>query len=144
MILALYFLMVSIFTRIIKKEILGHFVYEDDVCVAIMDAFPCIPGQTLVIPKVEVDYIFKLNEQTYDHLWKIAKRIAMALDNTFDTERTCVVVEGFEVPHVHIKLYPMPYKHPPLGSIISQGKKASDAELEEMALRVKSALQTIS
>ena len=40
----------KIFTRIINREIPGHFVYEDEVCIAILDKFPAIEGHTLVIP----------------------------------------------------------------------------------------------
>ena len=107
----------SIFTRIIEREIPSHILYEDDACIVILDAFPAVEGQTLIIPKVQVDYIFDLDEATYQHLWKIAARVARGLDTTLQTSRTCVVVEGFEVPHVHIKLYPM-QNDIPLGTIL--------------------------
>ena len=97
----------SIFTKIINREIPAAFVYEDDVCVAIIDKFPETVGKTLIIPKKQVDYIFDLDDETYQHLFEIAKKVSKALDKTFKTERTCLLVEGFEIPHVHIKLYPV-------------------------------------
>ena len=98
--------MSTIFTKIIEREIPGHFIYEDDVCVAIMELFPNVEGQSLVILKREVDYVFDMTDEEYEHLFKVAKKIAKASDKAFAAKRTCMIVEGFEVPHVHIRLYP--------------------------------------
>ncbi len=97
----------DIFDKIIAKEIQVAHVYEDDICIAIMDKFPVVVGQVLVIPKVHIDYLFDLDDTTYQHLFMVTKKIAKALDITYKTLRTCVVIEGFEVPHAHIKLYPL-------------------------------------
>ena len=98
--------MSTIFTKIIEGEIPGHFIYEDDICVAIMELFPNVEGQSLVILKREVDYAFDMTDDEYQHVFSVAKKIAKASDKAFGAERTCMVVEGFEVPHVHIRLYP--------------------------------------
>ncbi len=130
----------SIFTKIINREIPGHFIYEDEHCVAILDKFPSIKGQTLVIPKKEVDYAFDLDDDTYVHLFKTAKKIAKALDTAFAAERTCLVVEGFEVPHVHIKIYPMQDTKRALGDILPSGEEASDEDLAVIATQIIAAL----
>ncbi|MEX0912895.1 MAG: HIT family protein [Candidatus Paceibacterota bacterium] len=130
----------SIFSKIIRREIPAQFVYEDDVCVVIMDKFPSVKGQTLVIPKVEVDYAFDLDEEAYTHIFSVAKKIARASDKAFSTFRTCLVVEGFEVPHVHIKLYPMPEDYKDLSTALKQGELAEDEELSKLAEAIKSAL----
>lgn len=132
----------SIFTKIINREIPGHFVYEDDVCVAILDKFPAVKGQTLVIPREEVDYAFDLDDDTYLHLFKVAKRVGTALDRALEAERTCLVVEGFEVPHVHIKIYPMQDTKTALGAIMPQAAEASDEELSVIATEIMAALNT--
>ena len=98
--------MTTIFSKIIAKEIPAIFVYEDDTCVVIMDKFPAVQGQTLVVSKREVDYILDLPDEEYAHLFAVAKNIALASDEAFNAVRSCMVVEGFEVPHVHIKIYP--------------------------------------
>ncbi len=132
--------MSTIFTKIINREIPAQFVYEDDVCVVVMDKFPAVEGQTLVISRREVDYIFDLPDDEYDHLFRIAKKIAKASDKVYDTIRTCVVVEGFEVPHVHIKIYPMKDMSDNLGNTITKPSEASDEELQTQADRLKTAL----
>jgi histidine triad (HIT) family protein len=133
--------MSTIFTKIINKEIPGHFIYEDDVCAVFMDAFPAIPGQVLVAPKEEVGYAFDLPDEVYLHLCAVAKLVAKALDSVFQTERTCLVIEGFEVPHVHIKLYPMTSDEEKLGSIMTTQKEADTETLHTQAMRIKMTLE---
>lgn len=125
--------MSTIFTKIINREIAGQFVYEDDICVVVMDKFPAVNGQTLIIPKQEVSYIFDLPTDIYQHLFAIAKEVAKASDKTFNTLRTCLVVEGFEVPHVHIKLYPMTNAGENLGAVFSRPQAADDDFLQKNA-----------
>lgn len=129
--------MTTIFTKIIDREVPSHILYEDDTCIAILDAFPAVLGQTLVIPKKEISYIYDLDDDTYLHICRIAKRLAHALDAALNTARTCTVVEGFEVPHVHIKLYPVATTTVPLGEILPQGTKASDDDLKTAADKIK-------
>jgi len=133
--------MTSIFTKIINREIPGHFVYEDEFCVAIMDKFPAVKGQTLVIPKKDIDYAFDMDDDTYIHLFRIAKKIAKASDIALGAVRTCLVIEGFDVPHVHIKIYPMQDTQKALGAIMPHGKEASDEDLSIVATQIRAAIE---
>lgn len=133
----------TIFTKIINRDIPGHFVYEDEHCVAILDKFPAVKGQSLVIPKKEIDYAFDLDDDTYIHLFKIAKMIGRASDNAFNAQRTCLVVEGFDVPHVHIKIYPMQDTEKALGEILPTGEEAADEELAIAATQLIAAIDEI-
>lgn len=133
--------MTSIFTKIINREAPAHFLYEDDVCIAILDIAPAVPGQTLVIPKQPTDYIFDLDETTYQHIFSVAKTLARAADKAFGAERTCLVVEGFDVPHVHIKLFPLKDTLTPLGKVMQQGALATDADLAVAATQLQAALE---
>lgn len=128
--------MSTVFSKIINREIPAQFVFEDDVCVVVMDKFPSVKGQTLVIPKVEIDYAFDLDEKTYSHIFTIAKKVAKASDKAFNTFRTCLVVEGFEVPHVHIKLYPMKEGEKNLASALKVNEMAPDEVLEAEAKQI--------
>jgi len=130
----------SVFTKIINRELPAHFIYEDDDCVVILDRFPAVKGQTVVIPKKEIDYAFDLDDDTYIHLFKTAKMIAQASDRALNAERTCLVVEGFDVPHVHIKIYPMQDTEKALGSIMPAGEEATDEELAIVATQLIAAI----
>ena len=127
----------SIFTKIIKREITGVFVYEDDEVVALMDKFPAMEGQVLVIPKKEIDSVFDIPDELYTKLWLTAKKVARAMDTALSPRRVCVVVEGFEVPHAHVRLYPVP-EGAPLD--IKGGPEMSNDKLERIAKKIRAAL----
>ena len=75
---------------------------------AFLDISPLTKGHTLVIPrKVEDDYIFHLDEQTYAGLWAFARKVAQAIGNAIPCKRVGVAVLGMEVPHTHIHLVPL-------------------------------------
>lgn len=131
----------SIFTKIIKREVPAHFLYEDEHCVAILDKFPAVKGQSLVIPKKEIDYAFDLDDDTYIHLFKVSKKIAHASDRALAAKRTCLVVEGFEVPHVHVRIYPMQDTKRALSIVMHETNEASDEELAVIATQIQAALE---
>ena len=99
--------MASIFTRIINREIPGHIVAEDEKYIAFLDITPLVTGHTLVVPKIEVDYIFDLDDATLAGLHVFAKKVAHAVKKAVPCKRIGVAVIGLEVPHVHVHLVPM-------------------------------------
>ena len=99
--------MASIFSRIIKGEIPSWKVAEDENYYAFLDINPLAKGHTLVIPKLEEDYIFNLPAETYTGLWNFANKVAKALDIAVPSKRVGVAVLGMEVPHAHIHLVPL-------------------------------------
>ena len=99
--------MATIFTKIIDREIPGHIVAEDDHYIAFLDINPLKEGHTLVVPKVEVDYVFDLDHQTLAGLFSFSKRVANAIKAVVDCERVGVTVMGLEVPHAHVHLIPI-------------------------------------
>ena len=99
--------MATIFTKIINREIPAHIVAEDDRFIAILDIMPLVPGHTLVIPKMEVDYIFDLDNDTLAAMSLFAKKVAWAVKQVIPCKRIGVAVIGLEVPHTHVHLVPM-------------------------------------
>lgn len=99
--------MASIFSRIVAGEIPCYKVAEDERFFAFLDISPVAKGHTLVIPKQEVDYIFDLDDETYNGLMAFARRVARALEQAVECKRVGVAVMGLEVPHTHIHLIPI-------------------------------------
>jgi histidine triad (HIT) family protein len=100
--------MATIFTMIAKGEIPSFKVAENEEFYAFLDINPLAKGHTLVIPKnVEDDYIFHLDEKTYEGLWAFARKVAVALKAAVPCKRVGVAVLGMEVPHTHIHLVPL-------------------------------------
>ena len=99
--------MASIFSRIIAGEIPSYKVAEDEENYAFLDINPVAPGHVLVVPKLEVDYIFDLPEDRYLSLQRFARRVAAAMGAALPCKRIGVAVMGLEVPHAHIHLVPI-------------------------------------
>jgi len=99
--------MPSIFTRILSGEIPGYILAEEEHFAAILDAFPLVRGHALVIPKVEVDYIFDMDDNILKEFHVFAKKIAIAQKKAIDCKKIGMAVIGLEVPHAHIHLIPM-------------------------------------
>ena len=100
--------MATIFTRIAKGEIPSYKVAENGDYYAFLDISPLALGHTLVISKnVEDDYIFHLDNETYEGLWAFARKVAVALGKAVPCKRVGVAVLGMEVPHTHIHLVPL-------------------------------------
>ena len=99
--------MASIFSRIVAGEIPCYKVAEDERFFAFLDISPVAKGHTLVIPKQEVDYIFDLDDETYNGLMAFARKVARALEGAVECKRVGVAVMGLEVPHAHIHLIPI-------------------------------------
>lgn len=99
--------MATIFTKIINGEIPSYKIAEDENFYSFLDISPLKKGHTLVIPKKEVDYIYDLDEDTYQGLWAFAKRVSAALEATVPCKRIGIAVIGLEVPHAHVHLVPL-------------------------------------
>lgn len=100
--------MSTIFTKIANGDIPSYKVAESEDFYAFLDIAPMTKGHTLVIPKkVEDDYIFNLDENTYMGLCAFARKVAQAIKAALPCKRVGVAVLGMEVPHTHIHLVPL-------------------------------------
>lgn len=129
--------MATLFTKIINGDIPATFVYEDDLCVAFMDIQPLTTGHLLVVPREEVDHWVDLSDELSAHLFAVAKKIGRAQKQAFGCERVGVVIQGYEVPHVHIHLFPTNQ----LQDFDPRNKRESTAEeREEAAAKIRAEL----
>jgi histidine triad (HIT) family protein len=52
----------SIFSKIITGEINAYKIAEDENFIAFLDIMPLKKGHTLVVPKLELDYLFDISD----------------------------------------------------------------------------------
>lgn len=99
--------MASIFTQIMNGDLPGHFVWRDEVAVAIMTIAPIKPGHCLVIPVEEINHWDDVPEDISAHLMAVASKVAKAQKTVYSPKRVGVMVAGIEVPHTHYHLVPI-------------------------------------
>ena len=97
----------SIFSKIISGEIPSYKIKEDENFLAFLDVFPLVKGHVLVVPKMEVDKLFDLDDTLLAAMLIFAKPIAKAIEKAFDCKRCGISVIGLEVPHAHLHLVPI-------------------------------------
>ncbi|HUX84224.1 MAG TPA: HIT family protein [Chitinophagaceae bacterium] len=97
----------TLFSKIIRGEIPSYRIAEDDRFFAFLDIHPLVRGHVLVVPKVEVDKLFDLEESYLSGLLVFARPIARALEQEFPCNRVGLSVVGIEVPHAHLHLIPI-------------------------------------
>ena len=125
----------TIFTKIIKGEIPCHKIYEDDKTFAFLDIHPISPGHSLVIPKVQIEFLWDLSPEDYQAVMTTAKRVALRLREVLDVPYIGEKVVGMDVPHVHVHLIPFSesstmYKVPDMQAV------PNHTELAELAKKL--------
>ena len=96
----------TLFSRIIQGEIPGRFVWNDERCVAFLTIAPLRPGHALVVPRDEVDEWTDADDDLVAQLMVVAKQIGAAQKIAFDAPRAGILIAGFEVPHLHLHVFP--------------------------------------
>ena len=127
--------MATIFSRIIAGEIPSYKIAENDDYIAFLDVFPLKKGHVLVVPKKEVDYIFDLDDASYDGLMSFSKSIAKAIKQAIPCNRIAMSVIGLEVPHAHVHLIPMNTMND--ANFSNEKLKLTKEEFEEIASKIK-------
>ena len=97
----------TIFSKIIAGEIPSYKIAENEKFFAFLDIFPLVKGHTLVVPKIETDKLFDLEDEYLSQLLVFAKPIAHAIEKSFNCNRCGISVVGLEVPHAHVHLIPI-------------------------------------
>ncbi|MFY8091139.1 MAG: HIT family protein [Chitinophagaceae bacterium] len=97
----------TIFSKIIAREIPCYLIAENENFIAFLDVFPLQKGHVLVVPKIEVDKVFDLPIHYLAEMLVFAQPIAKAIEKSFACNRVSMLTVGLEVPHAHLHLMPI-------------------------------------
>lgn len=98
--------MSTLFTKIIAGGLPGRFVWSDDTAVGFLSINPLGPGHTLVVPRAEIDHWVDADPVLVAHLTGVARAVGAAVARVWQPPRVGLVVAGFEVPHLHLHVFP--------------------------------------
>jgi histidine triad (HIT) family protein len=99
--------MPTVFTKIIRGELPGRFVWKDDRAVAFLTINPVKPGHTLVVTREEIDHWIDLPLDLAQHVMAVCHGVGGAIQRAFAPRRVGQAIVGIEVPHVHVHLIPL-------------------------------------
>ena len=97
----------SVFTRIIRGELPGRFVWRDDEVVAFLTIAPMNPGHTLVVPVRQVDHWTDVDPVLWGRISTVQHAVGRAVMRAFDPTRVGVIIAGMEVPHCPVHVLPI-------------------------------------
>lgn len=97
----------TIFSKIISGKIPSFKIAEDENFYAFLDINPIQKGHTLVVSKIEEDYIFDLDDELLCKMMIFSKRVAANIKEKLNCKKVAVMVIGLEVSHAHIHLIPI-------------------------------------
>ncbi len=123
-----------------KKD--GHFLYEDNSHVAILDKYPIDVGHGLVIPREHHEKITDMTPEDVGNVFSIVPKIAKAiLDATgadaFSIGQNNGLAAKQIVPHVHIHIIP---RYNNKGTVWTKRQISNYDELSELAKKIRSFL----
>ena len=100
-----------IFCKLANGDIPTNTLYEHDCVRVIFDAEPAAEGHVLILPREHFDNIYELDDDTAGHVFKVAKKIATAMNKTLDMDGLNVVqnngeAAGQTVFHFHMHIIP--------------------------------------
>ena len=134
--------MECIFCKIAQGEISSTRVWENEHFLAILDIEPNVEGMTLVIPKDHFSSkVFEMPDDKYANIWEATKEVANLLQGSLEKERTYVVVEGMEVDHAHIKLYPVNPEDGFLRDVLNSRLELEEGDLGRVVKQIEEYLK---
>ena len=103
--------MSTLFTKIILGELPSVKIYEDELCIAILDIAPVNKGHVLVIAKEEYKTILECPDHILAQLLITAKQLAENMKEKLSFDGFNIMINngaasGQEVPHLHIHIIP--------------------------------------
>jgi len=132
----------NLFAKIIAGEIPSHKVYEDDVCLSIMDIMPESRGHVLVIPKIGSRNLIDADPDVLAEIIKRVQKIAVAVKSSMQADGILLrqsneEVAGQTVYHLHFHIIPCyaGQRRSRHGEV-----EVSDENLAEIATHIQEAL----
>ncbi len=135
----------TIFEKIIEREIPAYIIYEDDDVISFLDISQATPGHTLVVPKKPYPNIYEMPEDLLAKTMKVAQKIALALKVSLNPDGLNILnntneVAGQTVFHFHIHLIPRYDKSDVTFKFTNHMNDLSKDEYEKRADLIKKAL----
>lgn len=126
-----------IFCKIGNGEIPCNKIYENKKFLVFIDIHPVSDGHLLIIPKKHIVWMQDADDKTIGEIFKLTKKMMLALKKSLKCDLVQVAVVGEEVPHFHIHLIPR-YLTDNLPHFPT--KKYQDGEEKEIANKIIQAL----
>ena len=131
-----------LFCDILSGKKNGHFIYEDDLHISILDKYPIDTGHSLIIPREHHEKITDMNPSNVGEMFSIVPKIAKAILDATGADAFSVGQNNGRaakqiIPHVHIHIIP---RYNQKGTIWTKRSIEDDAKLSKLAEKIKKSI----
>lgn len=133
--------MSTVFTMIMKGEIPGRIIWQDEKTVAFFTIEPFQYGHTLVVPREEIDHWVDMPQDLASHVFGVVHKVSEGLQKAFDPQRVGMIIAGFDVPHTHIHVWPS--QHQSEFTFEQANRNPDAAAMDEAAAKLREALREL-
>ncbi len=123
----------------------GQVVYDDDLCIAILDDRPLFPGHCLLLPREHVETLADLPVARVGPLFRCVQRLAAAVERAMGADGTFVAINNRfsqSITHLHVHIVPRRRKDGLRGFFWPRTRYASDEEMADVARQIREAVRS--
>jgi len=136
-----------IFCKIAKKEVESKIIFEDNICIAILDISPATQGHILLMPKEHYMMMPMVPDEVIGHLSIISKYLSDLLKETFQTTENTIYIAngtaaGQQSQHFMMHIIPR-YKDDKINFNLSGEGVLSDKELTDLKNKLSEKLKQV-
>ena len=132
-----------LFCRIVAGDDPAHLVFEDETCLAFLDARPLFHGHTLLVPREHHETLWDLPDQLVAPLFANAKKLSLAVRDAMGAQGAFVAMNNVvsqSVPHVHVHIAPRNRKDGLRGFFWPRTKYRDDEQAAAVAASIRAEL----
>jgi histidine triad (HIT) family protein len=136
-----------VFCGIVAGAVPAQVVLDEPEAVAFLDTRPVFPGHVLLVPRTHHDTLADLPEDLIGPFFSTARRLAGAVETAMDAHGTFVAMNNRvsqSVAHLHVHVVPRRRKDGLRGFFWPRQRYQSEAEMAEVAARVRTAVAAVS
>jgi histidine triad (HIT) family protein len=132
--------MACVFCEIVAGTRPAHHVFEDESCLAFLDARPVFAGHVLLVPRDHVETFTDLPTDRVAPLFTSAQRLARSVETALGADGTFVAMNNKvsqSVPHLHVHIVPRKKKDGLRGFFWPRQKYASEEDAARVAALIR-------
>ncbi len=129
-----------VFCEIVAGTRPAHRVFEDEACVAFLDARPVFAGHVLLVPRFHHETLADLPGECVGPLFTTAQRLARAVETALGADGTFVAINNKvsqSVPHLHVHIVPRKKKDGLRGFFWPRQKYANEEDAARVAASIR-------
>jgi histidine triad (HIT) family protein len=128
------------FCMIISEKIPSKKIYEDEICMAILDINPANPGHVLIIPKEHYAVMPQVPDETISRMSLVAKAISQKIFDSMNVGGTNVLIQNGEAADQrapHFIMHVIPRMENDGINFGWQPKKLSEEDMDKVEAKLK-------